>query len=827
MKRILTICLLALSVLGLKAQNRIFLYSPAPDKGLHVALSINDQWVPYGQICASDYSEWGSEKKMYDPFALRASDGSWRVVWTVNNYAPTFASAYTADLVNWRPQEYPRMSQGACLAPVIVATGQGYDVVYKHDGAVRVSHASEDFRRFSPDENYAGAYPAADYSDLVVDGKTVRGQIFDVDELTFNNIKTTIEARHEDESVSRERMYNDIPVVGLNVYKDDEKAISDKLIGIFFEDISFAADGGLYAELIRNRDFEFSEADKKGWDATKGWLSDAEMEVSVDQPLSAMNPHHLIVSSAEIRNTGFYGIAVKAGAGYDFSFFARNVEGKSRTFELALLSPDGKTLTGKTRVKVSGSDWTRYKAKIYAVADCDSATFVLRPIGAGKTAVDMVSLFPQDTYKGHGLRKDIAEAIEALHPKFVRFPGGCMTHGQGLDNIYHWSESIGEWQDRKPEPNIWRYHQTKGLGFYEYFQWCEDMGAEPLPVLAAGVCCQNSHADEHGYGGQQGGIPMEEMQAYCDEICALIEWANGDPATSRWAKMRADAGHPAPFNLKYLGIGNEDLITTVFEERALMIAKAVKARYPEIIICGTAGPFHAPSADYAEGWEFAHANKDVFDLIDEHYYESSGWFLNHRDYYDSYDRQGPKVYLGEYAAKADVNRSSLESALAEAIYLTDIERNGDIVAMTSYAPLLCNVNFRNWDPDMIYFDNTKVMTTPGYETQRIFGNFSGDRYVKTLLNGRDDVLHRLGASLVRDSKSGKMFLKLVNANPYPVCIDIEGLELNDSERQGVDGFTGFDSDPREQKVRVQAGLAKKMKTNSLLLPAYSFNVLEF
>lgn len=217
----------------------------------------------------------------------------------------------------------------------------------------------------------------------------------------------------------------------------------------------------------------------------------------------------------------------------------------------------------------------------------------------------MVSLKPQDTYKGHGLRKDLAEAIADLKPRFVRFPGGCMLHGQGLKNIYHWKESVGPQKDRKPAYNIWGYHQTRQLGFYEYFQWCEDMGAEPLPVLAAGVPCQNSVADERGVAGQQGGIPMSEMPQYIQDVLDLVEWANGNPATSKWAKMRADAGHPAPFNLKMIGIGNEDLISTDFEQRYLMICKAVKQKYPQIEVVGTVGPFHFPSSDYIEGWKIA------------------------------------------------------------------------------------------------------------------------------------------------------------------------------------------------------------------------------
>lgn len=429
----------------------------------------------------------------------------------------------------------------------------------------------------------------------------------------------------------------------------------------------------------------------------------------------------------------------------------------------------------------------------------------------------------------NGLRKDLAQAIADLKPKFVRFPGGCMTHGQGLENIYHWNHTVGPWQDRKPDFNIWNYHQTRGLGFYEYFQFCEDIGAEPLPVLAAGVPCQNSAANADGIGGQQGGIPMADMPAYIDELCNLIEWANGDPAKSKWAKMRADAGHPAPFNMKYLGIGNEDIISTVFEERCEMIAKAIRERYPEIQICGTAGPFHFPSADYVEGWKFANDHRSLFDLIDEHYYESTGWFIHHQDYYDQYDRQGPKVYVGEYASRSRTH----ESALAEALYLCNIERNGDIVEMTSYAPLLAKEGHHNWNPDLIYFDNTSLQLTPSYHTQHLFGNHSGDRYVKSELTiepmgaAEQQLNLRSAASVVRDSKTGKKYLKLVNALPRELSITVDGISIPADAK-----VVGFSGQPKDQTVTVTSGndslqLKPGTQNTQLVVPPYTVCAIEF
>ena len=312
---------------------------------------------------------------------------------------------------------------------------------------------------------------------------------------------------------------------------------------------------------------------------------------------------------------------------------------------------------------------------------------------------------------------------------------------------------------------------------------------------------------------------MDQMPAYIQELLDMIDWANGNPATSKWAKMRADAGHPAPFNLKYIGIGNEDIIGTVFEERYEMICKAIRAKYPEIKICGTVGPFHTPSADYIEGWDFTKKNPDLQYMVDEHYYESTGWFMHHRDYYDDYDRKSAKVYLGEYAASTQAKLPNVETALAEALYLTDIERNGDIVEMTSYAPMLAKDGHHNWNPDMIYFSNTTVRPTPAYEVQWLFSINSGDHYVTTTLSGvPQNLRHRLGASLVRNSKTGKKYLKLVNALPVETTLNLNGLTIPDATRA-----EGFEGQPEDQAVAIRS---QEVNGNKLVLPPYSFRVIE-
>ena len=622
-----------------------------------------------------------------------------------------------------------------------------------------------------------------------------------------------------------------MPVKATLVVTNEEKPISDKLIGIFFEDISYAADGGLYAELIQNRDFEYLPKDHRGWKATTGWSSSKPINVVQVDPLSKNNPRYAVLGNDTIFNDGWDGIAVKAGEKYDFSMFVRNYNGK-KNFLIQLVDSNG-VVIAKATMKTEGKDWKQYEAVLTASKTCPKARLAVVGLKEAKAGIDMVSLFPQETFmhRKNGLRKDLAETIAAMKPKFMRFPGGCMSHGQGMDNIYHWNHTVGPLQDRKPDFNIWGYHQTRGLGFFEYFQFCEDIGAEPLPVLAAGVPCQNSNNNRDGIGGQQGGIPMDQMPAYIQELLDMIEWANGDPATSKWAKMRADAGHPAPFNLKYIGIGNEDIISTVFEERYEMICKAIRQKYPDIKICGTVGPFHTPSADYIEGWDFAKKHPDLQYMVDEHYYESTGWFMHHRDYYDNYDRNAAKVYLGEYAASTDVKRPNVETALAEALYLTDIERNGDIVEMTSYAPMLAKDGHHNWDPDMIYFSNTEVRPTPAYEVQRLFSVYGGDRYVTTKLaiepvempgtthKMMPEITYRLGASLVRDSKTGRQYLKLVNAMPDPLVLKIDGLSLPEGTKAET-----FSGKPKDQQVEMKQ---QSLSGSQLTLPPYSMTAISF
>lgn len=552
-------------------------------------------------------------------------------------------------------------------------------------------------------------------------GETQEGSINQVEWSLVDNLIKNMEAEKfqaEKNTATPKKdsiLFAGLKPVSVNVSIDASKSkkISSMLTGIFFEDINYAADGGLYAELIQNRDFEYNVNDKVGKD--KNWTHRMAWSgtFSIDS-LNGIHPNnanYAVIKNSTISNEGFDGIPVTAGERYDFSVFAKGTK-----CTVKLIGPTGTVLADATITP--GTSWKKYTTVLKPSATAANARLEIN--SQGETALDMVSLFPQKTFKDrkNGLRPDLAKTIADMHPKFVRFPGGCLAHGDGLDNIYRWKNTIGTLESRKPMRNIWDYHQTMGLGFFEYFQFCEDLGAEPVPVLAAGVPCQNSKV---GGAGQQCGIPMKDMDAYVQDVLDLIEYANGSTDT-KWGKVRAQAGHAKPFNLKYIGIGNEDLITDVFEERYTMIVKAVRQKYPNITIIGTVGPFYQ-GTDYVEGW--ALADKLNLPMVDEHYYNSPGWFINNQDFYDSYDRSKSKVYLGEYASWGN----TFYNALAESLYLTAVERNGDVVSMASYAPLLAREKHTQWNPDLIYFNGTEVKPTVNYYVQKMYGENPGDNYL--------------------------------------------------------------------------------------------------
>jgi alpha-L-arabinofuranosidase len=615
------------------------------------------------------------------------------------------------------------------------------------------------------------------------------------------------------------------------------KPISADLVGIFFEDLSYAADGGLYAELVQNRSFDYSSTDHVGWTPLTAWElvqrggGQGSVAVETAQPLNAVNTSYAVLTIGNpgggvgLQNDGFDGIAIKAGDRYDISLFTRQIAGTAAPLTVRLESKGG-TLLAEARLPAPTATWKKVSSVLTPTATDADAHLIVLAGGPGKVALDMVSLFPEKTFHNHpnGLRPDLAQVIADLHPKFVRFPGGCLVHGDGIDNIYRWKETIGPVEERKPQPNIWRYHQSKGLGFYEYFQFCEDIGAKPLPVVAAGVCCQNSNfLVTHKYGVGQAGLPMDQMSAYVQDVLDLIEYANG-PVTSTWGAKRAAAGHPKPFGLQYLGIGNEDKITPVFRERFEMIYKAVKAKHPEITVIGTVGPNPAGD-DYTKGWKIA--DELHLPMVDEHCYKSPQWFWENNRRYDAYDRSKSKVYLGEWASFDDGRRSTLRSAISEAAYLTALERNADVVRFASYAPLLARRDHTDWTPDLIFFTKTEVFPTINYHVQQLFSLNGGDFYLPTAIGGDSAPPAALAASAVGDSKSGDLIIKVVNGanTAAPLRITLAGVKRlpATASKTVLAGVNPMETD--EHAVRPQTSTMSIAPTFDYEAPANSLTVI--
>ncbi|MBO4674323.1 MAG: carbohydrate binding domain-containing protein [Bacteroidaceae bacterium] len=758
----------------------------------------------------SDFGTWGSEKKLFYP-VLSYDGKTYRAVFIPNPKYTQIAVTESEDFALWKPQDYPYIAESEFQK--ILTTQQKAS----ETNVIRIPYSGLE-------------------SLLAKQIRADRNNVWERDDF----LRPT--------DVLKEKAGNINATIKVNM--NDVKDISPDLMGIFFEDISYAADGGLYAELIQNRDFEYTEDDHRDWNAGTAWKLGGEgTQCSIDTkaPIHPNNPHYMTLHTtqpgAQLINEGWDGIPLQKGKKYDLSLFTKG----AGSFRVKLMS-DESTIASVTFKATK--EWQQQKKTITSSSSADKAVLVIEPLEAGNISLDFISLFPQETFKGHpnGLRKDLAEVIADLHPRFVRFPGGCASHGQGIDNIYHWQATVGELWEREPAMNIWSYHQTRGLGFYEYFQFCEDIGAEPLPVLAAGVPCQNSWKGGHG---QQGGIPFEAdlngkpspytyrgkpltMESYLQELLDLIEWANGDAKTSELAKIRAKAGHPKPFNLKYLGIGNEDLIGDTFLKRYRFLIDGIRKAHPEITIVGTVGPFWEGS-DYEYGWREAKVKN--IPIVDEHYYNSINWYFHHRDFYDSYDREGTKVYLGEWASKGN----NVINALMEGAYLTNVERNADVVVMSSYAPLLAKEGHTNWNPDLIYFNNKEVKPTANYYVQRAFGQHAGDKYVYsdiqasyTASDGQptlqsDRLINYLDKSVVIDSQTGDLIIKVVSLLPLETHLNIdlgEGTLNGYSTTASLTVMAG-DSNPKSER-NWKTNETKAVSVSNqfdLNIPAYSVSIL--
>lgn len=497
--------------------------------------------------------------------------------------------------------------------------------------------------------------------------------------------------------------------------------ISTDLWGIFFEDISYSGDGGLNADLVQNGAFEYNRADAADWSNYSFWRkvvpegSFAAFDVLTDDPVACENPHYASIEVEQapvaLENVGWDGMVFRTGETYDCSAWMRVEAGASMPVTIALLGDDGNVLA-ETSVTIDNTVWNRIETSLVASGAATQGTLRLTFTQPGTIDLDFVTLEPRTTYQGlKHFRPDLVEALADLHPRFMRFPGGCITHGLGMDNMYHWDRTIGEVEHRPHNFNLWGYHQSFRIGYYEYLCLCETIGAKPLPVLPAGVSCQNT---------SQGPVPIaqKDMPSYIDEVLHLIEFCNGD-VTTEWGAKRAAMGHPEPFGLEYLGIGNEDLIDPVFKNRFQQIFDAIKAAYPDIVVVGTVGP--APSGqDYEEGWKYA--REAGVPIVDEHSYQSSSWWFHNLDHYDNADRKGPKIYLGEYGSW----NTQLINGLSEAAFMGRMELNGDAVVMSSYAPLFAKNGHHSWNPDLIYFDNERVYLPYSYWVQRMYATTTAD-----------------------------------------------------------------------------------------------------
>ena len=833
-------------------------YSDQPDSvylfsygtnGLRFAWSQDkQQWTSIGNgyvFLNCDYGAWKAEKKMFSPYLIQAKNNEWQVVWSLNDQTLQFAQASSNDLVTWGPQSYPYFNKGRNVLRPVISYDKSlalYTIVYADGDEKYYRTTTYDFKKYTEAETVSSLQYKNVSTTITLKNENLTGQIHRVSWKVVDELLKAYALQQHKAALNAEISKDDMQrFAGLKAVEaklvlqpQASKTISNMLMGVFFEDINYAADGGLYAELVQNRGFEYNAYDKKyrdkNWNASYAWYLNgdkASFKIDSIKPIHPNNSHYAILeieaAGAYLVNTGFAGIAIKKGELYQFSTFVKLLRGNIRKVEVRLVS-EKQGLLAKTTINTPFTEWKAINGILNASSDATDAHLELQPLGKGSIAFDMVSLFPQKTYKQrkNGMRADLAQAIADIKPRFIRFPGGCVAHGDGIDNIYKWKNTIGPLEARKGDRNIWNYHQSMGLGFYEYFQFCQDIGAEPIPIVAAGVPCQNS---SHGGGGQQGGIPMYEMGAYIKDILDLIEWANGGINTP-WGKKRAEAGHPKPFNLKYIGIGNEDQITEVFRERFEMIYKAVKKAHPEITIIGTAGPFFE-GTDYVEGCKIATALG--VPLIDEHYYQQPGWFINNQDFYDKYDRSKSKVYLGEYAASLPGgNKTNLETALSEALYLTSLERNGDVVHMSSYAPLLAKEGHTQWNPDLIYFNNVQVKPTISYYVQQLYGQNAGDIYIPGVMSvsiATENVRNRIAYSVVKDSETEDLIVKMVNMLPVAVNAELDFDNLKIAGTKVIK--TTLSGNPTDRIIQPVKSDFIASEKNKIELQPYSFSVLRF
>ena len=556
--------------------------------------------------------------------------------------------------------------------------------------------------------------------------------------------------------------------------------VQPTMYGIFFEDINYAADGGLYAELVKNRSFEFPQ------DPLQGWKAFGKVEVRTDGPFDRC-PHYVRLQDpghphkwTGLDNEGFFGIGVKEGETYRFSVWARVPDGGTSDLRIELVntaSMGENQFVCQEALQVSGKDWKQYEVVLRSSETLEKGFLRIFLVGDRRTVdLEHVSLFPTDTWMGHrnGMRKDLAQALADLKPGIFRFPGGCIVEGTDLATRYNWKNTVGPVENRPINENRWEYtfphrfypdyFQSYGLGFFEFFQLSEEIGSEPLPILSCGLACQFQNDDLSAH------CPVDELQPFIQDALDLIEFANG-PVTSTWGKVRADMGHPAPFNLKYIGIGNEQW-DAIYPEHLEPFVQAIRAAYPDIKIVGSSGP-------NSEGDQFDYLWPEMkrlgADLVDEHFYRPETWFLAQGARYDSYDREGPKVFAGEYACHGKGRKfNHFHASLLEAAFMTTIERNADIVHMATYAPLFAHVEGWQWRPDLIWYDNLRSMRTASWHVQQLYSQYKGSNVLTLTMNGANvtgaEGQDGLFASAVADGN--KVYVKVINTSEEPRDVEL-------------------------------------------------------
>ena len=614
--------------------------------------------------------------------------------------------------------------------------------------------------------------------------------------------------------------------------------IQPTMYGIFFEDINYAADGGLYAELVKNRSFEFPYA-------LQGWKAFGNVEIREDGPFDRC-PHYVRLKDpghahkqTGLDNEGFFGIGVEAGTTYRFSIWARVPDGGDGAIRVELVntasSGENQFFVQRT-VKISGAAWKKYEAELKP-EETDPKAVLRIFLDAPRATVDLehVSLMPGDALEGI-YRRDLAQALADLKPGIFRFPGGCIVEGTDLETRYNWKNSVGPAENRPINENRWEYtfphrffpdyFQSYGLGFYEFFLLSELIGSEPLPILSCGLACQFQNDDPTAH------VPVEELQPYIQDALDLIEFANGGTDT-KWGALRAEMGHPAPFNMKYIGIGNEQW-DQLYPDHLAPFVDAIRKAHPEIKIVGSSGPD-------SEGKQFDFLWPEMkrlgADLVDEHFYRPYNWFLSQGSRYDNYDRKGPKVFAGEYACHATGKKwNHFYASLLEAAFMTGLERNADIVHMATYAPLFAHVEGWQWRPDLIWYDNLRSMRTVSWHVQQLYGEYKGENVLTLTMNGSPvagaEGQSGLFASAVKDGN--KVYVKVANTSEEEqfICLNFKGLKKKDPGLKAVrrivlksdDLYADNTLDAPCAIVPVEAAFTGSGKSLEAQVPALSFTI---